>query len=576
MKYVEKEQGYTLLITVMIIVLFTILGMSLMSLTISGANRSELRESTSQAQDLAMKATDFAVEEIKLKMTTALAGGKNASAFKTALENVLNEYLCSNGMTVLPNTTTGTAEVCILAPYSDISPNNPYKKIVLFNSVGKANGKEETIQSTYEIGADLNLEPFDYVISTFKNKEDSTGGDLAIHGGVEITGNMNVDGNLYISRNSKYKDTVVHSVLPRAYDSQINLSGDSYKKESPNDSKVNSTSIDKLFYNATVPSKKKFDILQSNFGFIPKIDEFKFNESSEGVTIMNVGNLENLGTNIGAWDLKSKANKTVLKFWGETDHDWTLWGKNSFNSVAFPKDLKLKYDPKLLRDVEFSVSNGAYIGADFNIGLGPSDEVGVLDTEVELDGVFYVNDDLHIKSAELTGNAIFYVRDKVNIEFSKINGNFTIFAGGDINMKYVSNNHNDNNKRSIVNGFIHSNKSITIDGATSLMTINGGISAKDIFITSIRGRSEAACAEDYLKLERYKSGSNRNCFEKADNQNKDDLKIKEGIIGLFAETITIKSRVKLQKDPNVKDIYLNTLRINQLDPVIETERKLIN
>lgn len=244
----KEESGYTLLVTILVLVLFTVLGFSLFTLTISGVSKNESRESNVQAKDLSVKGIEYLVTKIQFELNDYLAEGKNATDYKEKLETTLNQHLCTGTPSYLDNTETGKTDVCI----SDIinkAVDNPYKKVVTFHSIGTASGKEFTVESTYEIGADLNLNPFSYVISTFFDdaKDADKGGDLELFGGVEVTGNMNVAGDLITNDKSKYKSTIIDSVLPRVYNAKLNLLGDSYLQD-----KSNKQAISHMFYNSTI------------------------------------------------------------------------------------------------------------------------------------------------------------------------------------------------------------------------------------------------------------------------------------------------------------------------------------
>lgn len=568
MKALKTEKGYTLLITIIVLVLFSVLGFSLFTLTVGGITKNESREHNTQAKDLSVKGLDFVITEIQYKLDTFLRDGQNATDYKTKLEATLNEYLCTGSPTPLTNTKTGSVNTCI-SNIKDISVDNPYKKIVTFKSIGTADNKKFTVESTYTIGANLNLEPFTYVLSTFQNDiaDNKQNGDLSLLGGIEVNGNINVASDLITSNQSTYKGVTIDSVLPRANNTKLNLKGQSYLKN-----KSNPKGLSQLFNNSNITNISE-QALKNKYKIDELIDEFGKYSSNDIDHILNVGNLTNLGTPLGTWGHNSPSGKTILRYSGSTDYDWIVWGENKFETVTFPKDLKMRYD--MGKDPKMVVSKGAYIGEDLDIGLGTALESGnPAETKVYLEGSFYVNDDLNIDNARLSGNAILFVRDNVNIQFSQISGNIIIIAGGDVNIKYVANNHNDESKRSTLTGFIHSDQSINIEGVTSLLTINGGLSANNITATSIRGRAQAACAESYEKLERYWSDAYTNCFEKAENQNANSLKIKEGITGLFAETVSIQSRVQI-KYTDVKANYLNLLKIYKMDKPIEKTRAII-
>lgn len=61
----QNENGYSLLLTFAVIIIFTILGLSLITLTSSGITKNNTREELVQAQDLSDKGIDYAIKDIQ-------------------------------------------------------------------------------------------------------------------------------------------------------------------------------------------------------------------------------------------------------------------------------------------------------------------------------------------------------------------------------------------------------------------------------------------------------------------------------------------------------------------------------
>src|SRR5690606_7109518 len=93
----KKENGYSLLITLLIIILFSILGSSLIFLTSNGAQKNISRENTTQALDLATKGITRIQVEIQNKLTQGIPEkGFNNSQFESLFNQVIFQYSCKN------------------------------------------------------------------------------------------------------------------------------------------------------------------------------------------------------------------------------------------------------------------------------------------------------------------------------------------------------------------------------------------------------------------------------------------------------------------------------------------------
>ena len=89
-RFIKSEKGYSLLLTTAVVVLFTILGLSLLTLTSSGVLKNKQRESQIQAQDLADKGITYAVNDIQKYLENGLNGKTKGADFKKLLEILKN------------------------------------------------------------------------------------------------------------------------------------------------------------------------------------------------------------------------------------------------------------------------------------------------------------------------------------------------------------------------------------------------------------------------------------------------------------------------------------------------------
>lgn len=226
MKYIKcNEQGYTLLIVLLAVVLFMVMGASLFMLNMSGVSKNESRESHTQAQDLAVKGLDYVVKEIEYKMENLAAGGLSPNQFEVQFKNVLDSYKCDIAVGSLQNTETGSATYCI-EKYQDTTNATPHLKKVTFRSIGEANEREYTTQASYLLGSSVSDE-FEYALLTYgndpsnPNKTDTTG-NIELHGGLQVKGDIYSDNVLISSKSSRFKNTLVPTVGPFVESTIIN------------------------------------------------------------------------------------------------------------------------------------------------------------------------------------------------------------------------------------------------------------------------------------------------------------------------------------------------------------------
>lgn len=254
MKILKSEKGYALFLTVLIIVLFGILTVSLLTIVMSGVSKNTIREDVTQAGELSEKGLQRITNQINHDIQNNIPEkGVSETQFITLFEHVLQHYQCPEAGTEYPVKAageTGTYQACV-DRWEDESESGTLKKVVI-KSTGTVNGKEKTIETTVLMGADGYPVPLKYVLSTNASEacqqdaKQCTGGEgnLFIHGSPTIKGNMKVDRNLIVSdmaftpaRAEDYllKEAYwIESILPDAKDSEIELGGSIYKYELPN------------------------------------------------------------------------------------------------------------------------------------------------------------------------------------------------------------------------------------------------------------------------------------------------------------------------------------------------------
>ena len=126
-------------------------------------------------------------------------------------------------------------------------------------------------------------------------------------------------------------------------------------------------------------------------------------------------------------------------------------------------------------------------------GLSPT-KLNITGNDVKISGTYYINGNVTMgaenKTTNIKSNAILYVDGDVEIRFSKLTGinensSLIIFATGEI---FISNISENQDIPSEIKGFFYSQKDMTIYGVGSNIEIIGGLSAKNIFLTALRGK----------------------------------------------------------------------------------------
>src|SRR5699024_7770974 len=142
----RNKNGYALFLTLLVIVIFGILSVSLISILQSGNKRAYTREHHTQASELSEKGLQHIVNKINSELKTALGiEGLSRSEFTEQLEVILNKYKCDlDGNLVSSNLETGSYNVCI-SEYANVTNDtgeiNELRKRVTFRSLGNSSNQ---------------------------------------------------------------------------------------------------------------------------------------------------------------------------------------------------------------------------------------------------------------------------------------------------------------------------------------------------------------------------------------------------------------------------------------------------
>lgn len=532
MRLLKSDKGYALFITLVVIILFTVLGMTILVLTSDGMKKNNVRKETVQAKALAETGIDGLVAKINSELTRFLGeDGKPRNDFSEELMKTLNKYVCSSPTKMFEKRSTGEFGACIVNPNGEVKDKNDVvsdlRKLVTFESIGKSGSAKRTLTSTIEIGAEAFPETMKYAIGTnimSKNPKEGEG-NLLLHGSSDIHGDIKVDGNLisYDHGTAAYKWEP--SLLPRAYPSEHSTSSklvlgksmykvvsipssngsqsgyDNYiKKDNFNTSGFSLRTEPKdLFDEKLAPRIVKRDPTISPIGITDKKDLYYFDNKHGGqyLDITNSTVISGIDRPFSNLLPRRKSESSGKQTSLDDNLDFSMTNTNNFNKMAVKQSLTIVKGDHTFKEGLFVGSAPPKKNSQHNLTIGnkvQTDNPNSRDN-IKLDGSIYVNGDVTIQGANLESNALMYVDGDVNIRFSSINGKklndgstgtLIIFATGDI---YIANNSVDRDEPSTIKGFFYSQKNFEMYGVGSNIRIEGGISASRIVLNAIRGKS---------------------------------------------------------------------------------------
>lgn len=465
-----NDRGYSLLLAIGILLIVSILGMSLMTLTTSGILKNETRENTVQAKDLSEKGIDLIVNNIQKKLADSIKVGITSNDFPGELESTLDELRCPKGIEI-PGEDTDITKTCI---ENYVTNESDYKREVTFKSIGIVDGKQHISRFVVIIGADAVPDPLRYAVST------NNGGDLFLHGGVEIIGDVKTEGNLILSNKAHRVNIFGQRVWEKSVSPKIIQIS---TKSSP---KLIMKNSEKYIYTFAETSLVNYNNHIEGKDFT-KSFYTKYNPNEKEKTIKSVSNflLDSRNLSIETQETLYSDQMDITK---TIESNYNPSNQNNYS----------EYNPSLLLNKpRFSKNDVIFVGekckssCKFKKGDMELDGWSLSKTPIDLQGNYYVYGDLTIKDINLKSDAIFFVKGKVTISNSIINGKgktntLIIFAEDDIKISNIS-EYTDATSTDELKGFFFTKENLEIYGMASNIKIKGGISANRINLTALRG-----------------------------------------------------------------------------------------
>ena len=531
MKYLKREKGYALFLTVLIIALFSILAVSLTTIVLSGANKTAVREDITQAAELSDKGIQHIVSQINKELEDALGEtGLPRSEFPKRLSQILDKYKCNgDGSLYSMDKETGDYEVCI-EDYENVKDvngeENNLRKLVTFNSVGEVDGRTQEISSDIEIGAGSVPDALKYVLGTIEpsGSKSNGAGNIYLHGGVEIYGDIKAGNNLFTYNHGPGTDSYYaywrQSTYPVLYPSsgfehaKIVLGGDLYQFTSSTINRNmtsrragNNTQRDSWvsFYDThltwSTPSryqKVTLDKMFANEGNLPVLAkrDWPGNRVNIDNNILEGKNRINPTRNYtGSQFIDIKRDGDVSFEPSRNNNRMTFSGQNN----RFKNGIINRGNRAIFRKGNYEFDS-MYINTNVVIGNSTTSENTRDYDEITIGGYsrdrgaqLFVDGNVTIQGANLTSNLTIYTTGTVTIRNTTIQGkefahnregSLIVFSKGRIQ---IANNSLYKDKASELKGFFYSESNLEMFGVGSKMKIHGGIAARRITLNAIRG-----------------------------------------------------------------------------------------
>lgn len=536
-KRLQNDRGYALFLTMLIIIVFGVLSVMLLTVVVSGANKNVVREQVTQASELSEKGIEHISNQVHNDLEAVIntySTGIDKESFLNEMVNIFDKYACDNpGRTPIKNIGeelfTGEYDTCIEKVENSEGPYAELRKQVTFKSIGIVDGKEKIIRTTMLIGAKDVPDALNYALGAHECEGSNCGslpgeGNLYLHGGVTIQGDMKVDRHLVtFDRGRAYfpsgaGEVWIQSVKPEAkpgpnstrVKSQLVLGGNVYTMRNTtsysdhlkrtnfdSNNTYRKSTLEEAF--STAPELANRDPIKERIVISDYSSDYYFGQYDTGVERINGTNLQNIyypNNRVHPYRTSGRSNRI--------DGDYTLRGNNTFKGFATGGNLFLRGNSgstanfsstSVSKNSAGEYESGIYVQGNLSIGntSTTSDNPNHYE-KIRLRGPIYVNGNLEIIGADAEFDALIYVNGEVTIRNSRINGitengresSLIVFANKNIHIANISVNQNEPSK---IRGFFYSNEAFEMYGVGSNIRIEGGISARRIALNAIRGRA---------------------------------------------------------------------------------------
>ncbi|WP_137791990.1 hypothetical protein [Bacillus sp. E(2018)] len=542
MDYFRSEKGNTLIIVLLMIVIFTVAGLSLISTTFSGVKKTDARETQIKSVELAEKGIDYVSVLLEEKSKNYI--DLTTKDFDLALKNLLSKYEVEKpDDPFLTNSLIPTDEGIVKVKIYDRTKKNAdpddLTQTMTLHSEATVNGKKKTLISKIQLGGRQTPEALNYALGAYNPfpctpvpscNSSTDDGNMFLHGGVAIKGDVYVEGNL-ITRNKgiegrdnnwitsdlpsieglngKKANLIMQGNIFKATqsDGTLNYSEHILRKNFSGYNSIDKNNPQSAFTSFYEPKREFVPAVSSRIPNFKPIDitgeksQFYFPENKGDKE--NRPNFNNKPNNENIRNMF--ANKNVYL---TSNKDVVINGSFTFNRLGMSDtdqtNVTMRSDKSEPNKILFK--QGAYINGNLTIGNTSSDGEHYYSNyyeKFEIDGPIYVNGNLTIQSAFVKFNSTIYVTGTTTIRFSRLEGikgsdqiekSVVLFGKRPI---LISNNNVYGDEANIIRGFFYTEDLMEIYGVGSNVEIQGGVFGRKVVLNATRGRVWRFFFNDY-------------------------------------------------------------------------------
>lgn len=492
------DHGYSLLSVLLLFTLISIVGITLVGITMNSSKFVSHDKQTIEDKTIAQNNIEEAMvrldKEIEKLNSKSISSSNVLSEMKTALNNVVvqggNKYKITS-----ENLKDGVDGVYMLKATIKSPLGNSGKEIskeVILSTIAKVFQYSLVSPGTVTFNGAAYIEG-DVLTNVIQNRNEAkfiSGSTYmkktsypAIKGSLSVT-----DRNGYKYYNNKYSSfdpnsnnlNKYFSIVPKIKNSEQNI----------NDLELSYTnSLNKVNLNLST-TKVEQDCYRNWLGqLICTMKDFSYNEKTQITS-----------TKLGALTIRNKGDITVN------------------GNLIVTKNLTIESGGKLTVNGSIKVEEGATLKGE--IVLKSAEDFIYIDSYTNIDnfkmtGKMFINHNADIKN-DFNTNGTVFVRGTVDIENLSNNAG-TLLVIADNKVK-ISNNSLYTDEPKVIDAFIYSNNELEIYGVGSHLKIQGGIYGKSIILNATKGKTKKATSSwwTYTCPSGYDNLSDL-CFQK--NQN---------------------------------------------------------
>lgn len=201
---IPNERGSALVLVMFIALLFTILGVTVLSAAVGGAQRTETRKNDVQSLHLAEKTLEETIAYITAELESRVVQSNKSNKSQAELANDINSYLGSLRPSDLRAASTELTAANGKIKDIDYQAGQSVSYKLILTAEADVNGVQREL--TQEIIFDTFPDFLKYTLGTE--------GDLTINGSPEVTGNIYAGNRLFINDEAQYYFNLNSLTLP--------------------------------------------------------------------------------------------------------------------------------------------------------------------------------------------------------------------------------------------------------------------------------------------------------------------------------------------------------------------------